>query len=50
MLELLGLPFFSVVVVAMVGAMALGRSKRLRYLFEVYDMVVYESVVIVSVG
>ena len=40
--ELLGLPFFAVVVVAIVGAMAFGRSKKLRYLFEVLDMAPYE--------
>jgi hypothetical protein len=41
--ELMGLPFFSVVVVVLVGAMASGRSRKIRDLFEVFDMVVWES-------
>lgn len=42
-LKFLSFPFFSVVVVVLVGAMALGTSKRLRGLFKVYNMVVWVS-------
>ena len=41
--ELLGLAFSSVVVVVVVGAMAMGTSKKLSDLFEEYNIVVWES-------